>query len=64
MKITDTLQGEKLWGTGEEKSQGTGTPEKHLRKIFFGQSKQFLFQRFLKWAILVEGSVLWEIPFC
>lgn len=45
MKITDTLQGEKLWGTVEEKSQGAGIPEKYLKKKNFCQYKQFLFQR-------------------
>lgn len=32
LKITDTLQGEKLWGTVKKKSQEDGTPEKYLKE--------------------------------
>lgn len=41
------LQGEKLWGTVEEKFQGAGTPEKHLKKkIIFVNPNSSCFKDF------------------
>lgn len=58
MKIINTLQGEKLWGAVEKKSQEDGTPEKYLKK------KKFLNLKVPISKAFKNGQILWKGVFC